>query len=274
MSDEIIIQKLKQQHSTASTTAAPTSYPAETIELPSKGYFYDESSPLSKGSVELKMMTAREEDILTNENFIKNGTVLDKLLESLIVTPGVRTQDLLMVDKNALFVAARRLAFGDKYGPVKIECKKCNTENKTYIDLSTLNEKEVDFNKFQKGSNEFEFEFPYCKRRITFKLVTSGDQESIDRDIKAMTKIKKQASTEVTTRLKKLIVSIDGKPDIASINKFVDNELLSKDSMALRAYIKTIAPELDMGFDFVCEHCGEVERMDVPMTVQFFWPES
>jgi hypothetical protein len=274
MSDEIIIQKLKQQHSTASTTASPTSYPAETIELPSKGYFYDESSPLSKGSVELKMMTAREEDILTNENFIKNGTVLDKLLESLIVTPGVRTQDLLMVDKNALFVAARRLAYGDKYGPVKIECKKCNTENKTYIDLSTLNEKEVDFNKFQKGSNEFEFEFPYCKRRITFKLVTSGDQESIDRDIKAMTKIKKQASTEVTTRLKKLIVSIDGKPDIASINKFVDNELLSKDSMALRAYIKTIAPELDMGFDFVCEHCGEVERMDVPMTVQFFWPES
>ena len=274
MSDEIIIQKLKQQHSTASITAAPTSYPAETIELPSKGYFYDESSPLSKGSVELKMMTAREEDILTNENFIKNGTVLDKLLESLIVTPGVRTQDLLMVDKNALFVAARRLAYGDKYGPVKIECKKCNTENKTYIDLSTLNEKEVDFNKFQKGSNEFEFEFPYCKRRITFKLVTSGDQESIDRDIKAMTKIKKQASTEVTTRLKKLIVSIDGKPDIAAINKFVDNELLSKDSMALRAYIKTIAPELDMGFDFVCEHCGEVERMDVPMTVQFFWPES
>jgi hypothetical protein len=71
-----------------------------------------------------------------------------------------------------------------------------------------------------------------------------------------------------------LIVSIDGKPDIAAINKFVDNELLSKDSMALRSYVKTIAPELDMGFDFVCEHCGEVERMDVPMTVQFFWPES
>jgi hypothetical protein len=91
--------------------------------------------------------------------------------------------------------------------------------------------------------------------------------------IKALTKIKKQSSAEVTTRLKKLIVSIDGKPDIAAINKFVDNDLLSKDSMALRSYIKTIAPELDMGFDFVCEHCGEVERMDVPMTVQFFWPD-
>jgi len=122
MSDEIIIQKLKQQHSAAPAPVA-TSYPAETIELPSKGYFYDESNPLSKGTIELKMMTAREEDILTNENFIKNGTVLDKLLEGLIVTPGVRTQDLLMIDKNALFIAARRLAYGDKYGPVKIECK-------------------------------------------------------------------------------------------------------------------------------------------------------
>jgi len=273
MSDEIIIQKLKQQHASP-PVATQSAYPAETIELPSKGYFYEDSNPLSRGSIELKMMTAREEDILTNENFIKNGTVLDKLLESLIVTPGVKLQDLLMVDKNALFVAARRLAYGDKYGPVKITCKSCNTENKTNIDLSTLNEKEIDFNKFQKGVNEFEFEFPYCKRKITFKLVTSGDQESIDRDIKALTKIKKQSSAEVTTRLKKLIVSIDGKPDIAAINKFVDNELLSKDSMALRAYIKTIAPELDMGFDFVCEHCGEVERMDVPMTVQFFWPES
>lgn len=273
MSDEIIIQKLKQQHSAAPTPVA-ASYPSETIDLPSKGYFYDESNPLSKGTIELKMMTAREEDILTNENFIKNGTVLDKLMESLIVTTGVRTQDLLMIDKNSLFIAARRLAYGDKYGPVKIECKKCNTENKTYIDLSTLNEKETDFSKFQKGTNEFEFEFPYSKRRITFKLITSGDQESIDRDIKALTKIKKHSSTEVTTRLKKLIVSIDGKPDIAAINKFVDNDLLSKDSMALRSYVKTIAPELDMGFDFVCEHCGEVERMDVPMTVQFFWPES
>ena len=270
MSDEIIIQKLKQQQA----PTAVINYPAETIELPSKGYFYDVSNPLSKGSLEMKMMTAREEDILTNENFIKNGTVLDKLLESLIVTPDVKVQDLLMIDKNALFVAARRLAYGDKYGPVRIECKKCNGENKTNIDLSSLKEKEVDFSKFERGTNEFEFEFPYSKRKITFKLVTSGDQEQIEREIKALTKIKKQSSSEVTSRLKKLITSVDGKSDAASINKFVDTELLSKDSMALRGYIKVISPELDMGFDFVCEHCGEGERMDVPMTVQFFWPES
>lgn len=269
MSDEIFIQKLKQQSVETTST-----YPAETINLPSKGYFYADTNPLSKGSVEVKMMTAREEDILTNENFIKSGTVLDKLLESLILTTGVKVSDLLMIDKNALYIASRRLAYGDKYGPLKIECKKCNQENKTVIDLSELKEKELDFTKFEKGTNEFEFVFPYCKRKITFKLITSGDEESIDRELKAIAKIKKNNSSEVTTRLKKLIVSIDGKADVALINKFVDTELLSKDSMALRGYIKTITPELDLGFNFVCEHCGAEERMDVPMTVQFFWPES
>lgn len=272
MSDEIFIQKLQQQASQSSTTS--TSYPAETVYLPSKGYFYDESNPLSKGFVEMKQMTAKEEDVITNENFIKNGTVLDKLLESLIVTNGVRVRDLLMVDKNALFIAARRLAYGDKYGPVKIECKKCNTENKTIIDLGQLSEKDLDLSKYERGTNEFEFEFPYSKRKITFKLLTSSDEETIDRDLKSMAKIKKNSSAEVTTRLKKIIVSVDGKRDVGVINKFVDEELLSRDSMALRGYIKAIAPELDLGFTFTCENCSHEERMDVPMTVQFFWPES
>jgi len=276
MSDEIFIQHLKQQHEASTTKSSnntPT-YPAETVSLPSKGYFYEETTPLSKGSVEMKMMTAREEDILTNENYIKKGIVLDKLLESLIVTPGINVSDLLMIDKNALFIAARRLAYGDNYGPVKIECKKCNFENKTNIDLSQLVEKEIDFSNFERGVNEFEFEFPFSKRKITFKLITSGDEEIIDRDLKSINKIKKNSSAEVTTRLKRLITSIDGKKDLAAVNKFVDNELLSKDSMALRGYIKTVAPELDLGFNFVCENCNHEERMDVPMTVQFFWPES
>lgn len=270
MSDEIFIQKPQQSAQTQPVTA----YPAETVYLPSKGYFYPESHPLSKGSVEVKTMTAREEDILTNDNYIKNGIVLDKLLESLIVTPGVRVDDLLMIDKNALFIAARRLAYGDNYGPIKIECKKCNAENKTTINLAELKEKELDFAKYEKGENAFAFEFPFSKRKITFKLLTSDDEESIDRELKSLAKIKKGSSAEVTTRLKRIITSIDGSPDRAAINKFVDNELLSKDSMALRAYIKAIAPELDMGFSFVCEHCGNEERMDVPMTVQFFWPDS
>ena len=170
MSDEIIIQKLKQQHSAAPTPVA-TSYPSETIDLPSKGYFYDESNPLSKGSIELKMMTAREEDILTNENFIKNGTVLDKLMESLIVTPGVRTQDLLMIDKNSLFIAARRLAYGDDYGPLEIKCPSCRESNKITVNLGELGYKKVDLSEFDKGANEFSYVLPFLYLTLQFQLV-------------------------------------------------------------------------------------------------------
>jgi hypothetical protein len=102
-------------------------FPTETIDLPSEGHFYPEGHPLSAGRLELKMMTAREEDILTNQNLIKKGIVLDKLLESLIVTP-VKIDDILVGDKNAAFFAARRLAYGDTYGPVKVTCPKCQTE--------------------------------------------------------------------------------------------------------------------------------------------------
>lgn len=276
MSDEILIQKLVSEHEAKTTpsTVNSTQFPSELVFLPSKGYFYPSTSPLSKGTVDMKMMTAREEDILTNENYIKSGVVLDKLLESLITTPNVKVGDLLMVDKNALFIAARRLAYGDNYGPLKIQCKKCGENNETTIDLNDVNEKEVNFESYQRGVNEFAFTLPFSKRSIVFKLLTSHDEETIAKDSKAMLKIKKNASAEVTTRLKRIIVELDGKRDIAVINKFIDNELLSKDSMALRAYIREISPELDMAFNFTCEHCVNQERMDIPMTVSFFWPES
>jgi hypothetical protein len=105
--------------------------------------------------------------------------------------------------------------------------------------------------------------------------LNSKDETDIDAELKATAKfVKSGGSSEITTRLKKLIIAIDGKTDRATINKFVDNELLSKDSMALRAYAREITPELDMTFNFVCSSCSHEERMDVPMTVQFFWPES
>ena len=271
MSDEIIITRStsSKEFSTQQT------YPTERIDLPSKGYFYSESDPLSLGYVDMKMMTAKEEDILTSQNLIKKGVVLDKLLESLIVTSGVNIDNLLLCDKNALFVAARRLAYGDNYGPVQIKCQKCYEETKQAINLGELNEKPYEFEKIQKGHNHFEIQLPYSKKVVTFKLLNSKDESDIDVEIKSTAKfVKSGGSTEVTTRLKKMILSVDGKTDKATINKFVDNELISKDSMALRSYARTITPELDMSFNFVCPSCANEERMDVPMTVQFFWPES
>jgi hypothetical protein len=270
MSDEIIITRNSVPKDTQ-----PTAYPSERIDLPSKGYFYSDSDPLSLGYVDMKMMTAKEEDILTSQNLIKKGVVLDKLLESLIITPNVNVDNLLLCDKNALFVAARRLAYGDNYGPVQIRCQKCYEESKQVVNLGDLNEKPYNFDKVQKGSNQFEFQLPYSKKTVVFKLLNSKDETDIDGELKATAKfVKSGGSTEITTRLKKMIVAIDGKADRATVNKFVDNELLSKDSMALRSYVREITPELDMTFNFNCPNCSNGERMDVPMTVQFFWPES
>ena len=212
-------------------------FPTETIDLPSEGHFYPEGHPLSAGRLELKMMTAREEDILTNQNLIKKGIVLDKLLESLIVTP-VKIDDILVGDKNAAFFAARRLAYGDTYGPVKVTCPKCQTECERKIDLSAMKSKDVDVTKYPRGQNEFEF------------------------------------SSEVTTRLRAMIVAIDGNTERGVINKFVNQEMPSRDSLAFRAHVKENTPDLDMTFDFSCDECSHEERMSVPLTAQFFWPES
>jgi hypothetical protein len=261
------------QHVNASTIKHDVKYPTELVDLPSKGYFYNNEDPLSKGSVELKMMTAKEEDILTSENLIKKGIVLDKLLESLVIDKTIDVSNFLTGDKNALFIAARRLAYGDNYGPIQIKCRKCGQDNETVINLGEIKTKPYNFSDKQRGVNVFDFILPYAKRTIQIKLLSNKDELEIDNELKALAKISKNSS-EITTRLKYLIVSVDGNTDKAFVRKFVDNELLSRDSIELRKFIREITPDVDMNFDFTCTHCQSEERVGVPMTVQFFWPES
>ena len=249
------------------------SFPTETIELPSQGHFYPDGHPLSDGHLELKMMTAREEDILTNQNLIRKGIVLDRLLESLIVTP-VKIDDILVGDKNAVFFAARRLAYGDTYGPVKVTCPKCQTECERKIDLNLMKSKEVDLSTYTKGQNEFEFLLPYTKKLIKYKLLTHKDELTIDAELKAIVKINKNSSSDVTTRLRTMIIAVDGNSDRNVIQKFVSQELPSRDSLAFRTHVREQTPDLDMNFDFSCDECGHEERMSVPMTAQFFWPDA
>jgi hypothetical protein len=219
------------------------------------------------------MMTAKEEDILTNSNLIKKGIVLDKLLESLIVTP-VKLEDILVGDKNAIFYASRRLAYGDSYGPLKVTCPKCQTENQKTVDLSQIKAKEFDFSNHQRGQNVFEFVLPYTKKTLTYKLLTHRDEGKIDDELKGLAKINKNISSEVTVRLRAMILAVDGNEDRNFIKKFVENELPSKDSLAFRKYVKENTPDLDMTFEFVCDECSNEERISVPLTAQFFWPEA
>ncbi len=249
-------------------------YPTEIIELPSKGYFYDSSNPLSSGHVEVKMITAKEEDILTNTNLIRKGQVLDKLLESVLIDKKIKTSDFLISDINAVYVALRRLAYGDSYGPLNITCPACNEENKDIdIDLSKLEYKDGDLTGCEKGLNSFKFLLPKCKKTITFKLLTTKDTEQIDAEIKVNAKLK-LSNNDLTTRMKQLITSVDGNTDVGFIRNFVEKELPSKDSLEIRKHIKKITPTIDMGYTITCEHCDSQERITVPLTAQFFWPDS
>jgi hypothetical protein len=241
-------------------------FPTEMVELPSKGYFYFEGHPLSSGKVEVKYMTAKEEDILTSQNLIQQGTVIDKLLESLIVDKSIKIDDMLVGDKNAIMVAARILGYGKDYDITY------DGEEHT-VDLSKLEPVDIDFTKFKKGLNEFEFKLPNSERNITFKLLSGNDEKAIESETKARKKVSKIYSAELTTRLKKMILAVDDNRELSYINNFVDNEFLSRDSLAFRNYLSSITPDVDMTTK-VFDSIGKEIEVTIPVTLRFFWPTA
>lgn len=249
-------------------------FPTEIVDLPTRGLLYSSDNPLASGKVEMKYMTAREEDILTSANLIKQGVVLDKLFQSMIVSK-INYDDLLVCDKNAIMISARILGYGKEYA-VEVQDPFSDNKQKVVIDLTTIEPKEYDYESISNGQNEFTFVLPASKRTITFRLLTHGIEKKIKEDLKGYAKLTKNTGIdkELTTRLKNLITSVDGKSDTATINSFVDNELLAMDSRALRDQIKKVTPDLDMTFVFTSETTGETKVMDMPMDVSFFWPNS
>tara|TARA_Y100000361_G_scaffold150691_1_gene166773 strand:+ start:828 stop:1556 length:729 start_codon:yes stop_codon:yes gene_type:complete len=240
---------------------AELKFPTEQVELPSKGLIYPKESPLSSGVVEMKYMTAKEEDILTNQAYIKKGIVLDKLLRSLVVSKDVNIDDLIVGDKNAILIASRLLGYGAEYTFTY------GGEQQT-VDLNELDNKPLDESLFTQGVNEFEYTLPTSKNKITYKLITGRDEKAIEREIAGLKKINKEASPELTTRLKQSILSVDGDTDKKTIREFVDNYLLAKDSRAFREHIRSTQPDVDM--DIVLDSGEEVT---VPIGLSFFWPD-
>ena len=234
--------------------------PTEVVELPSKGLLYSEESGLKSGKVEMKYMTAKEEDILTNQSYISKGIVLDKLMQSLIVSE-INYDELLVGDKNAIMVAARILGYGSEYvfdyaGEEQV------------VDLSLLENKEVKEDMFTNG-NKFEFTLPHSKNHITFKLLNHKDEKNIQRELDGLKKINKDNVPELSTRLKYMITSVEGKTETKDIREFVDNYLLAKDSRKLREYVREIQPDVDLTF---FPDSAE-NRVTIPIGINFFWPD-
>jgi hypothetical protein len=235
--------------------------PTETIELPSRGLVYPEGHPLAEGTIEIKYMTAKEEDILTNTNYISDGTVLDKLLKSVIVTK-VNYDDILIGDKNAIMIAARILGYGAEY-------KFTYNGKDEVVDLSTLQNKPLDESVYQRGKNEFEFTLPASGNVLTFKLLTHGDERKIDQELKSLKKFSPDSSPELTTRLKYLIVAINGDRDTKTIREFVDTAFLARDSRAFREYLLKMQPDVDLSFF----PSNRTESANIPIGINFFWPD-
>lgn len=240
-------------------------FPTEEVELPSKGLIYPKDNPLSEGKVEMKYMTAKEEDILTNQNYIKQGNVVDKLLKSLIMSK-VNYDEMIVGDRNAILVAARILGYGKDYDFMY------KGENVS-IDLTTLETKFLEEGDMVEGKNEFAFTLPHTNTAITYKILTNRDEKKIDAEVKGLKKLDKQASPEMSTRLKHMILSVNGESENKIIRDFVDNYMLARDSRALREHIRETQPDIQMKFDYMGEN-GVEEDAVVPMTAGFLWPDS
>ena len=235
-------------------------FPTEIIELPSKGLLYPENHPLREGKVEMKYMTAKEEDILTNQAYIERGIVLDELLKSLVVTK-INIKDLVIGDKNALLIAARVLGYGKDY------TFSYNGDQYT-VDLSTLENKPFDESLLVSGENNFSYILPESNTSITFKILTGHDENKIDAELKGLKKINKDNNPELSTRLKYIITSINGLSEPKDVRNFIDNYLLARDSRALRKYIKEIQPDVDLTFT-----TDSNEEIAIPINLNFFWPD-
>jgi len=242
-------------------------FPSEIIDLPSEGRLYPKEHPCSEGKIEIKYMTAKEEDILTSQNLISKGVVIDRLLDSLILTEGVKIDDLLLGDKNAIMVAARILAYGPEYT--------CEVTNPSSGQKSqeTFNLAECPFKKLPKGvkENSFEVTLPISKKKIKFSLLSGKDEKLIEKDLNASKKVGIGVVPELTTRLRYLIKEVDGDNSQAVINDIAQN-MLARDSKFLRQELQKVSPDIELSQEI--EIGGESVKVNIPMTVGFFWPDA
>ena len=280
MSDADLAAKIRQEHEVKQVS--DYKFPTEIIELPSKGLIYPKDNPLSSGKIEMKYMTAKEEDILTTQSYIKDGSVLDRLFQALIVSNGegqpIKDVDLVIGDKNAIMIAARVLGYGKDYKVQINDPFSGNVKDET-IDLTQFDNIDYDgSHQIELHKNEFEFKLPQSKRTVTFMILNESKDRKIKHELedlkKANRKLKNQTMPELTTRLKHSILSVDGEYDQKVVRNFVDNELFAFDSKALRNHIRDVSPDIDLTWEFVSEETGEGREMSLPIDLTFFWPND
>ena len=266
-------RKIAEDRATQYDQMAGFSVPRDFVMLPSKGKIYPTGSPLHNlEEIEVRHLTAADEDILTSRSLLRSGKAIDAMLNNVILNKTINTEELISGDKNAILTFLRITGYGADY-PVDIDCPDCNESIKHEFDLSQLKMRFLDVEPAAEGENRFSFEMP-SGVYVEFKLLNSAEDNQITEEAD---KLKKMTNSpfekNVTTKLKHQIISVNGDTNRATISHFVDN-MNVRDSRAYRKHLDEIEPDVDMNQEFKCPLCGHSGEVEIPVTVGFFWPES
>jgi len=249
--------------------------PTEFVELPSKGKFYPLGHPLhNQESVEIRQMTAKEEDMLTSRTLLKKGIAIDRVLESLIVDKRIDPDSLLIGDRNAMIIATRVSGYGNEYNTT-VACPACSAQQKYSFDLNDANifygEPTVERGIIDNGNGTFNTTLPRTQVSVTFRLLTGRDEKNL---LSGVESDKKQKVTEksVTRQILSIVTAVNGDSSSQAINYLVQN-IPSIDSRHLRMMYKVVAPNVDLTQSFQCEECTHEQDMEVPLSADFFWPD-
>ena len=251
LTNQNIVELAKKQYESQKRSKVP----GHIVKLPSFGRVYPESSPLRSGTVEIRYMTAYDEDILMNTSYINENVVYEKLIDSLLLTTGVQSSEISNQDLDAIIIMARIHSYGEKY-PVRVTDPVTNKVLDREIDLS-----EIEFKKFELESDangEFEYVRSDNGDVIKFKYLSSKETKELDDD---------HMISGITS---KAIQAINDNRDKNYINDYVKYEFIGKESRAFRKYMTDNIYGLDMNYKFEGES-GDTFTAGFQIGSDIFW---
>ena len=271
--------KTPQQAEAVGSTSLSFVTPTEIVDLPSRGVFYPEGHTLhGKETIEIRYMTAKDEDTLTNQSLLKKGVALEKVLQDIVVDKTINMDTLLVGDKNAVIVAARKSAYGADY-QTKVSCPSCSKVQVYEFDLNNcsvkdpISDEELEELGVRKTEDcTFVFDLPLLKIPVELKLMTGKDENFIAQRSREAQLAKKEMESLLLLQLKLMIKSINGITDSKVITEAI-SLLPAKDSKTIRQVYQKISPNMDLSHDFECKACSYEARLEVPFTADFFWPK-
>ena len=260
-------------------TAAPNLLnfvkPTEFVDLPSGGIGYPEGHPLhGEDTVEIYYMTAKDEDILTSQTLLKKGIAIDRFLDNIMVNKNIKTKDLLIGDKNAVLIAARISGYGSDYEGV-VSCAECGTKNRLLFDLNDSTIKKVsipeEFGVTINDNGTYSMKLPYSGFTAVIRMMTGADESFISKYVLNSNE-SESPSNLLTTQFKRIIVSIEGYTDAATLHPFIE-EMPAADSRRIRFVNRMVASDIEIKKTLVCKNCSHEQEVDVPFGTNFLWPD-